>query len=198
MRKIYSYKFRTPFGIFCLKATSKGLYSCDVIASRAKGGAKQSRGSRLLRPHLDRRLAMTEGKKIPPRVQSLLKEGARKVSSYLRGQKVNFPRFPLDWSGLGPFEQRVLRELRKIPSGRTRSYQFLAQKAGKPEAARAVGRILHLNRLPFILPCHRIIPKRGGLGGFSRGIGWKKRLLKIERERADTKSRGREWGKYRV
>lgn len=175
MIKIYSFKFQTPFGPFCLTATPRGLYSCDVIAIHAKGGAKQSQ--------------------IPSGIHSLLKQAAREVSSYLRGRKVNFRPYPVDWSGLGSFERRVLQELRRIPWGRTQSYQFLAAKTGKPKAARAVGGVLHRNRLPFIVPCHRIIPKRGGWGGFSRGVEWKKRLLKIERVRADTKSRSTEWGK---
>ena len=168
--KIYSFKFRTPFGTFCLRATSKGLYSLETGEPPAQ------------------REAGVGERKIPRRIHSLLEEAARKLSFYLRGRKVDFGRFPVDWTGLKTFERRVLVKLRKIPWGRVESYQFLAAKAGKPGAARAVGRILHLNRLPFIVPCHRIVPKKGGMGGFSRGVRWKKRLLKIETGRADTRS----------
>ncbi len=167
--KIYSVKFRVPSGHFYLKATSKGLYSLE-----AKGPA--------------RRDVRSGERRIPRRVRSLLEEAARKLSSYLRGRKVDFRRYPVDWTGLGTFQRRVLTELRKIPWGRVESYQFLAAKAGRPRGARAVGRILHLNRLPFIVPCHRIVPQKGGVGGFSRGVRWKKRLLKIETSRADTRS----------
>ena len=167
--KSHSYEFKTPFGSFCLRATLKGLYSLERVLPL-------------------RRIHPSESKsRIPPRIRSLLKRAAREVDAYLTGQGVDFCHFPVDWTGVGAFERRVLQELRKIPRGRTESYQFLAQKAGRPKAARFVGRILHLNRLPFIVPCHRIVPKRGGLGGFSRGVRWKKRLLKIERNGADTK-----------
>ena len=163
----YAYTFRTRFGSFCLSATSKGLYSLDIIAKRhTRDGGKQSQA--------------------PSRIYSLLRKTALQLQAYLAGEKVNFGRLPVDWTGLGPFGEGVLRELRKIPSGKTQSYQFLAQKAGKPQAARAVGQILHRNRLPLIVPCHRIVPQGGGLGGFSSGIQWKKRLLKLERGRADT------------
>ena len=167
--KIYSFQFQTPFGSFCLRATSKGLYSLEPAGTARRNPSSKSK------------------KGTPPRLHSLLKQCAWKVRSYLAGEKVEFHRYPLDWTGLAAFEQRVLRELRKIPWGRTENYQFLAEKAERPKAARSVGRILHLNRLPFIVPCHRIVPKKGGLGGFSRGVRWKKRLLKIESKRADTK-----------
>lgn len=163
---LYKFKFPTPWGSFHLRATSKGLYSLDVI----------------------RNPLVTSRKKVPARVHSLLIRTAAKVRSYLAGQRVDFRGFPVDWTGLGRFEKRVLSQLRKIPWGKTQSYQFLAVKAGKPKAARYVGQILHLNRLPLIVPCHRIVLKRGGLGGFSRGVRWKRRLLKLETRGADTKA----------
>ncbi len=163
---IYSWTFKTSLGKFRLKAMPKGLYSLE------------GPGRRETRP------CPSKGKP-PRRIQTLLKEAASKISSYLSGRKVDLGRLRVDWTAYGGFEKKVLQELRKVPCGKTESYQSLARRAGNPKAARAVGQILHRNRLPFVLPCHRIIPKGGGLGGFSKGVGWKRRLLKLEESLVD-------------
>lgn len=164
---IYFFNFKTPFGPFCLGATSEGLYSLSFKAKRARrDGSAQ---------------------KTPSPIRSLLRKATARVSSYLSGKRVDFQKFPIDWQSYDPYHQRILQELRKIPRGKTKSYQFLAVRSGRPRSARYVGRILHLNRLPIIIPCHRILPKGGGLGGFSQGVTWKKRLLKLECARVDKK-----------
>ena len=57
--------------------------------------------------------------------------------------------------------------------GTTRTYAELAARVGSPSAARAVGQTMARNRLPLVIPCHRVIGSGGGLGGFSatRGPG---------------------------
>ena len=102
---------------------------------------------------------------------------------------------------MGDFEKQVLKALKKIPWGEIGCYQDLAKQAGRPEATRYVGRILHRNRLPIIIPCHRILPKGGGYGGFAKGVQMKKRLLKLESCSVDTregKKRARLTRKKRV
>lgn len=163
---IYPLFFRTRFGSFRLDATRRGLYALD-----------RARGSK------------SAGTKIPSQVAGLLKKASRQLRAYLQGKKVSLEKFPIDWSGHSIFEKRVLRELAKIPYGETQSYQLLAAKAARPTAQRYVGRILHKNRLPLFLPCHRIVPKEGGLGGFSKGAAWKRRLLKLEGVRINRLSR---------
>lgn len=79
-----------------------------------------------------------------------------------------------------PFEQKVYRAILKIPKGQTRSYQWVAKKIGNPKAARAVGNALNKNPYPIIIPCHRVIRSDGSLGGYSRGLKLKKKLLKKE------------------
>lgn len=69
--------------------------------------------------------------------------------------------------------------VRKIPKGKTLSYQQVAGSAGSPNAARAVGNILNKNYNPKI-PCHRVILSDGKIGGYNRGIKKKLRLLKKE------------------
>ncbi len=78
------------------------------------------------------------------------------------------------------FESKVYKEVSKIPKGEVRSYKYIAAKTGKPNAYRAVANALRKN--PFIdkVPCHRVIKSDGNIGGFSRGVNAKKRLLKAE------------------
>lgn len=78
------------------------------------------------------------------------------------------------------FEKNVWFALREIPFGETRTYKWLAEKIGKPNASRAIGQALGKNPLPIILPCHRIIESDGSLGGYSGGIDIKRRLLEME------------------
>ncbi|MEW6052370.1 MAG: methylated-DNA--[protein]-cysteine S-methyltransferase [Nitrospirota bacterium] len=78
------------------------------------------------------------------------------------------------------FDRNVWLALREIPYGETRTYKWLAEQIGKPNAFRAVGQSLGRNPLPIILPCHRVIESDGSLGGYSAGTDIKRRLLDIE------------------
>ncbi len=78
------------------------------------------------------------------------------------------------------FEKRVWSVLRTIPFGSVRSYGWVARMAGSPAGARAVGMACARNRLPLVIPCHRVVAASGGLGGFSLGLDVKRALLGIE------------------
>jgi O-6-methylguanine DNA methyltransferase len=78
-----------------------------------------------------------------------------------------------------PFRRLVWRRLLQIPRGRMMTYGELAAAVGNPGAARAVGGALGANPLPLIVPCHRVVAQNG-LGGFSAGQAWKRRLLELE------------------
>lgn len=90
--------------------------------------------------------------------------------------------FKLDLSGLTPFQKKVYSVLRQVPPGEVITYGELAKRAGYPGAARAVGSAMKRNRLPLVIPCHRVIPASGGFGEYSAGKGWKKMLLEMEKE----------------
>jgi len=84
---------------------------------------------------------------------------------------------------LTAFEWRVLKACLEIPLGETRSYQWVAEKIGRPQAARAVGQALKKNPYPLTIPCHRVIRSDGKPGGYAgRYDGRKARLLKKEKE----------------
>jgi len=81
---------------------------------------------------------------------------------------------------LSAFEKRVYRAVFSIPKGQTRSYKWVAQRAGSPGACRAAGNALNKNPYAGTVPCHRVIRSDGSAGGFSRGARAKRRLLRRE------------------
>ena len=87
---------------------------------------------------------------------------------------------PLDVSGGTEFQQRVWEELLWIPGGETRSYGEIAKNIRKPKAVRAVGGACGANPIPLLIPCHRVLAANRKIGGFSGGLGWKKKLLETE------------------
>jgi len=78
------------------------------------------------------------------------------------------------------FQNAVWEALRKVPYGTVVTYGMLAEMAGKPGAARAVGGAVGANPVPIIIPCHRVVASDGGIGGYSSGTDIKSRLLEIE------------------
>ncbi len=86
----------------------------------------------------------------------------------------------------GTFDRRIYALTREIPPGATRSYGELAGAAGDSALAREVGQAMGRNPTPLIVPCHRVLPADGSIGGFSApgGSETKRRLLVIERSPA--------------
>ena len=103
----------------------------------------------------------------------------RDLGDYFSGKKVNFKE-KLDLTGGTDFQKKVWKAMLKIPFGETRSYGWLAQQAGGKNKARAAGAACGANPIPIIIPCHRVIKSDKTLGGFSSGLGNKKKLLAIE------------------
>lgn len=81
------------------------------------------------------------------------------------------------------FQRTVLDQLQAVPFGQTISYAELAQRLGKPGAARAVGSACARNPLPIVIPCHRVVGSQGALTGFAGGIEAKRWLLAHEAPR---------------
>lgn len=102
-----------------------------------------------------------------------------RLRSYFTGHEAGF-QDRLDLSGGTPFQREVWETTRLIPYGETRSYTWVAEQIGKPQAVRAVGQALGRNPLPVIVPCHRVLAANGGPGGFSGGLEMKRFLLNLE------------------
>jgi AraC family transcriptional regulator of adaptative response/methylated-DNA-[protein]-cysteine methyltransferase len=80
-----------------------------------------------------------------------------------------------------PFQQKVWKELLKIPYGKTAAYEEIARRIGSPTAQRAVGHANGLNRISIVIPCHRVVNKNGDLGGYGGGLWRKQKLLSLEK-----------------
>jgi AraC family transcriptional regulator of adaptative response/methylated-DNA-[protein]-cysteine methyltransferase len=87
---------------------------------------------------------------------------------------------PLDVQGTA-FQWRVWRALQAIPRGETRTYAEVADAIGQPRAIRAVARACATNPVALVVPCHRVVPKSGGTGGYRWGVRRKQRLLEVEK-----------------
>lgn len=86
----------------------------------------------------------------------------------------------VDLRGATAFTERVLQELARVPYGHTATYGELAARAGRPQAARAVGMVMNRNPIPIVLPCHRIVGASGDLVGYAGGLARKVELLRLE------------------
>ena len=108
-------------------------------------------------------------------------EVAKQLDEYFAGKRT---KFELNISPKGTaFQKKVWAELLKIPYGKTKSYQEIAEAIGKPSAQRAVGSACNKNPILLIIPCHRVISKTGKLTGFACGVDRKEQLLKLETNR---------------
>jgi len=86
---------------------------------------------------------------------------------------------PLDIRGTA-FQQRVWQALRAIPPGETRTYAEIATAIGSPRATRAVANACAENPAALAVPCHRVVPAAGGIGGYRWGPERKRLLLARE------------------
>lgn len=110
---------------------------------------------------------------------SLLQSLRWDLANYWRGKRVDFSKYSLELASYPPFSKKVWAQTRLIPYGEVRSYKWVAERIGS-KGFQAVGKALGNNPFPIIVPCHRVIKEDGELGGFSSGLGIKRKLLKIE------------------
>ena len=87
------------------------------------------------------------------------------------------------------FQWKVWRALQAIPVGKTRSYSDIARAIGRPAAVRAVARACASNPVCLVIPCHRVVQKDGGLGGYRWGVARKRALLTRESARRNDPQR---------
>lgn len=109
----------------------------------------------------------------------ILKESVRQLKEYFSGERRDFD-LPLKEEGT-LFQTEVWKELLAIPYGETRSYQDIAIAIGREKAVRAIGQANKANKLPIIVPCHRVIGKNKSLTGYAgKRVHIKEQLLVLE------------------
>lgn len=171
MQKPLSYViFPVKWGYFGLAGSEKGLLRTCMPGPRYEE----------IKAHLLKDIPFAQFNR------SFLKQLQQQIAAYFEGPAADFgSQIPVDLSGLTDFQAAVLTACRQVRLGRTRTYAQIADKIGRPGAARAVGNALARNPLPLIIPCHRILHSGSGLGGFSApgGILLKERLLMHENPR---------------
>ena len=107
-----------------------------------------------------------------------LRAARRELGQYLAGKR---RKFNLKVAPQGTeFQRRVWAQLKKVPYGKTISYQQLARAVGKPRAVRAVASACGANPIAIVIPCHRVIRSDGSLGGYFYGVKVKQALLELE------------------
>ncbi|MBZ5537216.1 MAG: bifunctional DNA-binding transcriptional regulator/O6-methylguanine-DNA methyltransferase Ada [Acidobacteriia bacterium] len=113
------------------------------------------------------------------REESGLGQWVNSIVKHLQGNQPQL-KLPLDVQATA-FQWEVWHKLQSIPYGQTRSYSDIARSLGRPRAARAVARACATNRVPIVIPCHRVVREDGNPGGYRWGINRKETLLSMER-----------------
>ena len=162
--------FETQWGYFGLAGTEKGLLRTCLPAADPKK-IESSLLKNLPSPRYDK---------------TIFKAARQQIATYFEGRGADFAgEIAVVLDGLSLFGKKILQTCRSIKFGQTISYRGLAKRAGRPNAARAVGGALARNPLPLIIPCHRVIRSDGSVGDFSAagGAELKKKMLRFERKK---------------
>lgn len=156
----------SPVGAVLVAATENGVCSVKIGSSEAALAADLRReypGAEIV-----------AGQK--PRA-----EWIKAVAKHLRGDERSLD-LPIDVQATA-FQWKVWRALQRIPYGETRAYAEVARSIGKPKAVRAVASACARNPVAIVVPCHRVVPAAGGIGGYRWGTVRKARLLAAEKKR---------------
>ncbi len=162
LEKIYYAGIETPLGVMWAAASETGFIQFSISGSK-------ERFMKELAAHIK-----AEYVEEPSRFKSLKAE----LDRYFKGETFAF-KGPFDMRGT-QFQVDVWKAIYSIPYGRLASYGDLAKQIGRPKAVRAVGNAVGDNPMGLIVPCHRVVWGSGGIGGFTGGLEWKRKLLKHE------------------
>ena len=153
----------TPIGDLLVAASDRGL---ATISFDPDPGERLEQLARIAGPRVLR----------SPRS---VDDARRELDEYFAGRRRAFD-LTLDLRELPTFTISVLDELARVPYGETTTYGALAERVGHPRAARAVGTVMNRNRIPIVLPCHRVVGSTGDLTGYAGGLDRKVKLLELE------------------
>lgn len=144
--------FQTPLGKIVVSADELGICSLDFDENAH------------------------EGKESNAHIEQLIVE----LDEYFKGKRKDFS-VALNPKGT-PFQRGVWEVLQGIPYGKTISYSEEADILNHPKAVRAVANANGKNPIPIVIPCHRVIAKGGGIGGYSGGLWRKEFMLDLEKK----------------
>ena len=103
---------------------------------------------------------------------------AERLQAWFAGARDDFLDVELDLDD--GFHGECARILRAVPPGQVVTYGELAERAGRPRAARAAGTFCARNRFAVLVPCHRVVAAVG-IGSFGTlGVAYKRRLLELD------------------
>jgi AraC family transcriptional regulator of adaptative response/methylated-DNA-[protein]-cysteine methyltransferase len=156
----------TPIGTFLVVGSAKGLRALRLLDGERPNAVLDK--VRVDNPDAE----LVEDSKA---IGSLVRQVEAVIGGRLPAAQVR-----LDMRGT-PFQKRVWQALVRVPWGKTATYSELARKMGSPRAVRAVASACARNPVTFIVPCHRIVRKGGGLGGYYWGLEMKRELLEREK-----------------
>ncbi len=109
----------------------------------------------------------------------VIKETITQLEEYFIKKRKTFD-LPLKLEGTD-FQKSVWNALLTIPYGKTATYKDIAKLIGNEKSSRAVGMANNKNKLPIIIPCHRVIGANGNLTGYAGGLEIKQKLLNLEK-----------------
>jgi methylated-DNA-[protein]-cysteine S-methyltransferase len=160
-----------------------------LIAASAKGVVRIAFGDRNAEAALEELDASPLG--AARRDARAMRPATRQIREYLHGDRCRFD-VEVDLSGVRGFTRAVLDATAGIPYGSVETYGDVAAEAGNPRAARAAGNALRGNPIPILIPCHRVVPSSGGIGGYGGQEAHKAYLLDLESAGNAPRSRRRE------
>ena len=164
---MFAERIETPLGAMLAVADDKGLRLLEFADRRALESELSTLRQRLKT-------------NVVPGEHRYLDAIREQLACYFSGENLEFD-IPLAPIG-SDFQMRAWEILRSIPVAETRSYSWMAERLGIPNARRAVGRANGTNMLSIIIPCHRVIRADGSLCGYGGGLWRKKWLLDHERK----------------
>lgn len=150
--KIYKSYLKTEIGILEISGNENGLYAINFLDSIPEDA-----------PHT---------------IDLSLQPAVTQLEEYFQGERKEFSlKYQLEGTD---FQKQVWQALTKIPYGKTATYLDIAKMLGNEKAVRAVGNANNKNKLPIVIPCHRIIGANRKLVGYAGGLWRKSWLLEHE------------------
>lgn len=164
MKKITYGFYYSPFGEMVLAKTTKGLCWLGFMTRGKKGD-----GYKRMKKFFPKAQLQHDDEAIAPLAMKVL-------TAWEQGREAEIK---LDLQGTD-FQKSVWKSLLKIPKGKVCSYSDVANDIKAPKAVRAVGSAVGANPVSLIVPCHRVVPRSGGVGNYGWGPKLKKKILAAE------------------